>query len=49
MGDRWMPKDLAKSPYVWLPFEMKEDGGFEIRWKGNRSPGEWLGSATRTR
>ncbi len=43
MGDRWMPKDLAKSPYVWLPFEMKEDGGFEIMWRESWSPGEWMG------
>ncbi|BCM92556.1 hypothetical protein IAD21_04438 [Abditibacteriota bacterium] len=38
LGDRWNPSDLADARYVWLPFEMKPDGSFEIPWRANWSP-----------
>jgi hypothetical protein len=31
MADRWNPGNLADSRYLWLPFEMKDDGTFELR------------------
>ena len=33
MGDRWEPKTLADSRYVWLPFLMQPDGSFQITWQ----------------
>jgi len=32
MGDRWKPDNLSDSRYIWLPFTMKADGSFSIRW-----------------
>lgn len=32
MGDRWKPKELQDSRYVWLPFHIKPDGAFHIQW-----------------
>jgi hypothetical protein len=33
LADRWFKDKLEDSRYVWLPFRMKEDGGFEIAWQ----------------
>ncbi len=33
MGDRWEPNNLADSRYIWLPFQVKPDGTFEITWR----------------
>jgi hypothetical protein len=40
LGDRWNPQDLADSRYVWLPFQMKPDGTFEVRWRDSWEPKE---------
>lgn len=50
LGDRWNPQNLADARYIWLPFEIKPDGAFEIRWRDSWEPKE-LGfpSPTRTR
>ena len=32
MADRWNPRNLPDSRYVWLPFTMKTNGTFTIRW-----------------
>jgi hypothetical protein len=32
MADRWEPKHLADSRYLWLPFAVQADGTFTIRW-----------------
>jgi hypothetical protein len=32
MADRWYPRSLKNSRYVWLPISFKEDGTPEIRW-----------------
>ncbi len=41
MGDRWHPWNLSDARYVWLPFEMKPDGTFEIGWRDSWEPKEW--------
>ena len=33
MGDRWEPKNLADSRYIWLPFQIKPDGSFDLHWQ----------------
>ena len=33
MADRWNPQNLPDSRYVWLPFTMKANGTFTIRWR----------------
>jgi hypothetical protein len=33
MGDRWLKDNLADSRYVWLPFRIREDGGFSLAWR----------------
>ena len=38
MGDHWNPSMLADSRYVWLPFKVKRDGTFEVRWLDEWSP-----------
>ena len=38
MGDRWNPSNLRDSRYVWLPFEMKPDGNFNIVWRDSWKP-----------
>ncbi|GAF63862.1 hypothetical protein BTS2_0754 [Bacillus sp. TS-2] len=37
IGDRWTPEQLGKSPYVWLPLQVLEDGQIEIIWKDSWS------------
>jgi Glycosyl hydrolases family 43 len=32
MADRWNPRNLPDSRYVWLPFTMKADDTFDIQW-----------------
>ena len=32
MADRWMPRRLSDSRYIWLPFQIGPDGGFTIPW-----------------
>jgi hypothetical protein len=32
MGDRWTPRRLYDSRYVWLPFTIGDDGSFTIKW-----------------
>lgn len=32
MADRWVPRRLHDSRYVWLPFILKPDGTFTIEW-----------------
>ena len=32
MADRWMPRRLYDSRYIWLPFKMGPDGKFTIEW-----------------
>lgn len=33
MADRWNPRQLSDSRYVWLQFTMKSDGSFTIEWR----------------
>lgn len=33
MADRWNPRDLPDSRYVWLPLTMAPDGSFTLEWK----------------
>ena len=33
MADRWKPRSLKNSRYIWLPIDFKEDGTPEIRWR----------------
>ena len=33
MADRWHPRDLPDSRYIWLPFTMKPDETFSIQWR----------------
>ena len=33
MGDRWMPRQLPDSRYIWLPFKVGSDGAFTIPWR----------------
>jgi hypothetical protein len=33
MSDRWMPKQLDDSRYVWLPLMFKPDGTFTLDWR----------------
>jgi hypothetical protein len=33
MADRWNPQNLPDSRYVWLPFQIKDDGTFTIAWR----------------
>ncbi len=40
MADRWNPKSLQDSRYVWLPLEFNEDGMPELHWKDRWSPAE---------
>ncbi len=32
MADRWKPRMLNDSRYVWLPFKIGQDGAFTIKW-----------------
>ncbi len=32
MGDRWSPRRLYDSRYIWLPFTLADDGSFTIKW-----------------
>ncbi|MBI4892911.1 MAG: family 43 glycosylhydrolase [Acidobacteria bacterium] len=33
LADRWNPKQLADSRYVWLPFYIGKDGRVELKWR----------------
>lgn len=33
MSDRWNPRRLPDSRYIWLPLKMDADGAFTIRWQ----------------
>jgi hypothetical protein len=33
LADRWNPRDLKESRYVWLPITLKTDGALEIVWQ----------------
>jgi hypothetical protein len=33
MADRWNPRQLPDSRYIWLPFEIKDDGSFTLEWR----------------
>lgn len=33
MLDRWNPKQLSDSRYVWLPFQVGADGGVRVEWR----------------
>lgn len=33
MADRWNPQNLSDSRYVWLPFNVKDDGTIRIEWR----------------
>ena len=33
MGDRWFKDKLEDSRYIWLPFQVKEDGTFTLEWR----------------
>jgi len=33
MADRWTPRRLPDSRYIWLPFKIGPDGTFTIRWR----------------
>jgi hypothetical protein len=35
MADRWIPRRLSDSRYVWLPFIIDTDGTFTIKWLDN--------------
>lgn len=32
MADRWTPRQLSDSRYIWLPFKISRDGTFTIQW-----------------
>lgn len=33
MADRWKPRQLSDSRYVWLPLILEPDGGFTLAWR----------------
>jgi beta-xylosidase len=33
LADRWMPKNLQDSRYVWLPFRVDTEGRIELKWR----------------
>jgi hypothetical protein len=33
MADRWFRDNLQDSRYIWLPFQMREDGTFTLEWR----------------
>jgi hypothetical protein len=33
MADRWKPRELSDSRYIWLPFEVKDDHSISIQWR----------------
>jgi hypothetical protein len=33
MADRWMPRQLSDSRYIWLPFTIGSEGTFTIQWR----------------
>jgi hypothetical protein len=37
MADRWNPRNLPDSRYIWLPFTMEPDGTFTIPWRDHWS------------
>lgn len=37
MGDRWNPKELGDSRYIWLPIHFDEEGGISIAFTGEWS------------
>lgn len=39
IGDRWTPDELGKSPYVWLPLEIDQNGRVSITWLDSWSLG----------
>ncbi|UWZ86403.1 family 43 glycosylhydrolase [Occallatibacter riparius] len=44
MGDRWMPKDLASSTYIWLPLTISGTSvsmTWRDRWSLNAAAGTW--------
>lgn len=44
MGDRWMPKDLASSTYVWLPLNLSGSSAsmaWHERWRLDARAGKW--------
>ena len=45
MGDRWMPKDLARSTYVWLPLDLSGSSAsmqWHERWRLDSGSGTWV-------
>ncbi|HTN21288.1 MAG TPA: glycoside hydrolase family 43 protein [Pelobium sp.] len=40
MADRWNPKNLTDSRYVWLPIDIDRNGDILINWKDKWSPDE---------
>ena len=44
MGDRWMPKDLASSTYIWLPLNLSGGSAsleWHDRWRLDAGSGTW--------
>lgn len=37
MADRWNPRDLPDSRYIWLPFTVHADGSFALPWRDSWS------------
>ncbi|HWI59309.1 MAG TPA: glycoside hydrolase family 43 protein [Bacillota bacterium] len=33
MADRWKPRDLPDSRYIWLPLQLQADGAFTLSWR----------------
>jgi hypothetical protein len=47
MGDRWAPKDLVNSSYIWLPLTISEklvSMEWHDRWTLNAAAGTWAPS-----
>ena len=40
-GDRWFPKNLTDSRYIWQPFEMNADGTFKINYTPAWKPADY--------
>jgi beta-galactosidase len=40
MADRWNPKNLTDSRYLWLPIDIDRNGDILINWKDKWSPDE---------
>jgi hypothetical protein len=41
MADRWSPRSLQNSSYLWLPFVVADDGTIRIEFRDRWDAGTW--------